>query len=892
MRICPLEYDINNNNNNTNNNDTNFNSNEHDSLKHEFELFSFELDHFQKYSIEAIYKGHHSLVTAHTGSGKTVPAEYAIQHFVKLGKKVIYTSPIKSLSNQKYYELSKSFPHISFGIFTGDIKFNPEADCVIMTTEILRNMLYHHSSSNVIVSTDQSFQLDINELACVIFDEVHYINDMSRGKVWEETIMMLPNHIQMVMLSATIDCIEEFASWIDSIKEKDIWISTTHKRVVPLFHYAYTCIPEKHIKQMVPEVPHVLDYNNKLMCIKNKDSTFQQTHIHKIDKIHHYLRKHHIKINDKFVLNRIIQKLKTESKLPAICFVFSRKKAETFAKYIETNLHDIIEEGYDDRTYQKRSSNVRQECVHILKTLNNNKDYIESPEFEFMISLLEKGIAVHHSGILPILREMIELLFSKGYIQLLFATETFSVGINMPTKTVLFTSLLKFDGIQERIMLPHEYIQMAGRAGRRGLDKVGHVIHLNDLFDKQTNTTCIHEYKQMLCGKPQKIVSKFNVDFHYFIRCLKMIINTNTNENDNTNIFNMNNMFQSIEHQIEHSMYYLNIQHDIKYYMNQQHLSKQHIDTFLEEHPFFQTHDFLNIWKELLNSYNTICHELDRLNHKRNKQYYKYYNQKITIETKWNSLNHLYSIDTISSLFQKYLTIQKEHLKLQDDFLLKQNEMSTNIKNIMDFMLQENYIQIHKDGHEDNEKILFTKKGICATSIQEINAFIFSELYINNYFNHLTVDDLIILFSCFTSLKIPEQNKVYHYHGTKEINQIFQNIDKIINTYYEKETELFQCVDEESYYYHFDLIEGIYDWIYAENDNACQEILKRYHEYGIMQGEFIKTILKIVAIANEIQEFCNLPSIQDIQLMNLCSQIPEKLMKNVATNQSLYVYTN
>ena len=171
--------------------------------KSHFEKYPFELSTFQKYAIESVVTGNHVLVTAHTGSGKTLPAEFAIEHFVSQGKKVIYTAPIKALSNQKFYEFTHKYPHISFGILTGDIKTNPEADVLIMTTEILMNTLYN--KQNGVTSSLLEFDMDFdNELACVVFDEIHYINDPDRGRVWEESIMLLPEHVQMVMLSATI----------------------------------------------------------------------------------------------------------------------------------------------------------------------------------------------------------------------------------------------------------------------------------------------------------------------------------------------------------------------------------------------------------------------------------------------------------------------------------------------------------------------------------------------------------------------------------------------------------------------------------------------------------------------------------------------------------------
>jgi len=182
-----------------------------------FDQYSYPLSDFQKYAIQAVVDGQHTLVTAHTGSGKTLPAEFALQYFHRLGKKVIYTCPIKALSNQKYHDFTNKYPDITFGLMTGDIKTNPEADVIIMTTEILMNYLFRGQDAKA--NADSSlvqFNIDIaTELGCVVFDEIHYINDLERGQVWEKTILLLPLHVQMVMLSATIDSPERFAKWCE-----------------------------------------------------------------------------------------------------------------------------------------------------------------------------------------------------------------------------------------------------------------------------------------------------------------------------------------------------------------------------------------------------------------------------------------------------------------------------------------------------------------------------------------------------------------------------------------------------------------------------------------------------------------------------------------------------
>src|SRR6056300_1669012 len=198
---------------------------EESSFQEHFDTFSFPLSDFQKYAIQSIVEGNHILVTAHTGSGKTLPAEFAIKYLTGKGKKIIYTSPIKALSNQKFYDFKIKFPEISVGLFTGDIKTNPEADVLIMTTEILMNYLFNMKDNESIIS-NLDFNIDImNELGCVVFDEVHYINDLHRGEVWEKTILMLPDHVQMVMLSATIESPIKFAEWCEKGGEgKEVYL--------------------------------------------------------------------------------------------------------------------------------------------------------------------------------------------------------------------------------------------------------------------------------------------------------------------------------------------------------------------------------------------------------------------------------------------------------------------------------------------------------------------------------------------------------------------------------------------------------------------------------------------------------------------------------------------
>ena len=478
-----------------------------------FDSYPFSLYDFQKFAIEGIEKNKHILITAHTGSGKTLPAEYAIKKFCRNGKKVIYTAPIKSLSNQKFHEFTQKYPDINFGILTGDIKFNPEADCLIMTTEILRNTLFQKQmlEKETLTPGQLSLQFDIdikNDLAAVVFDEVHYINDRDRGKVWEESIMMLPDHCLMIMLSATIDRANKFAAWIESQKECEVWWIPTTQRIVPLTHYLYMTVPDSLSEKYAVKMPKLHDMLHNPIQIKAQNKHFQDLQYHTFSKVNDYFVKNRIRVHHSFVLNKIVKNLEHKKLLPAICFVLSRKKCEEYAKQITHSLND-----------GKTMNIIQKECSKILiNKLSNHKEYIALPEYDEMVKLLMKGIAFHHSGVMPILREMVEILFEKGYVKLLFATETFAVGVNMPTKTVLFTGLKKFDGNGFRYLLPHEYTQMAGRAGRLGLDTKGVVIHLNNLFSLPS----LQEYRTMLCGTPQRLESKFSIHFNLILRLLSI----------------------------------------------------------------------------------------------------------------------------------------------------------------------------------------------------------------------------------------------------------------------------------------------------------------------------------------------------------------------------------
>jgi superfamily II RNA helicase len=448
--------------------------------------FGFPLDPFQKHAIAAISRDENVLVTAKTGSGKTLVGEFQIHHSLKKGKRVFYTTPIKSLSNQKFHDLKKMFP--SVGIMTGDIKFAPQSDIVIMTTEILRNLLFKQGTSTETIGI--TAELSLQNLDAVIFDEVHYITDKDRGKVWEECLTLLPRDVNLVLLSATISHPESFASWIGDIKQKPIHLISTEYRIVPLVHM----LPDKTVVLDSKNVFHrdaYVRWYNHARELELQEQRHRRDVRNREDGQEVVKRgEHGTSFQDR--MNKLIPTMD----LPALFFVFSRRMCSELAAGVSHNLIDSSD-----------SAAVR----HIVKFHLHRYPYLETTsQYNELLPLLEKGIAFHHSGMLPILKEIVEILFGRGLIKLLFATETFAVGINMPTKTVVFTSYRKFqdDSDSKRMLTPSEYTQMAGRAGRRGKDERGIVIYLPISFPEP-----VSEVQSMMTGMHTEVHSQ--MDFHY-----------------------------------------------------------------------------------------------------------------------------------------------------------------------------------------------------------------------------------------------------------------------------------------------------------------------------------------------------------------------------------------
>ncbi|NUM34275.1 MAG: DEAD/DEAH box helicase [Candidatus Brocadiae bacterium] len=421
------------------------------------EYRGLSLDAFQEQAIQFIEQKKSLIISAPTGSGKTLIAEYAIAKALKEGKEVLYTAPIKALSNQKFRDFGQLFGREKVGIMTGDVSFNNEAPILIMTTEIFRNAIFEDPKR-------------FDDVMYLILDEVHYLDDIERGSVWEESIIFAPPHIRILCLSATVPNVMEIADWISKIRAEKIEVVMEDKRPVPLKEICY--IEEQG---MLPFEDAARTLPKKLKKIAlAKDWKTRTTSTQAIENILDTIRK--------------------EKHYPALYFVFSRKECEANAFFCRK--YQLLNE--------QEQNIMKQRVLDLVQAYKLPKTALKQEP----CTLLIRGIGYHHAGMIPALKEIVEQLFTEGLIKLLFATETFALGINMPARSVVFHALKKFDGVEVRKLTTLEYQQMAGRAGRRGIDTVGYV-YTNLCSDLVTQT----DLKQVLKGNLGEIQSQFNLSY-------------------------------------------------------------------------------------------------------------------------------------------------------------------------------------------------------------------------------------------------------------------------------------------------------------------------------------------------------------------------------------------
>ncbi|KAM3694069.1 hypothetical protein ACB098_07G030100 [Castanea mollissima] len=447
--------------------------------------YPFTLDPFQRVSVACLERNESVLVSAHTSAGKTAVAEYAIAMAFREKQRVLYTSPLKALSNQKYRELSQEFKDV--GLMTGDVTLSPNASCLVMTTEILRGMLYRGSEV-------------LKEVAWVIFDEIHYMKDRERGVVWEESIIFLPPAIKMVFLSATMSNATEFAEWICNIHKQPCHVVYTDFRPTPLQHYVFP-VGGNGLYLVVDENEQFREDN----FLKLQD-TFSKQKLGDINRSVNGRASGRIakggNASGGSDISKIVKMIMERKFQPVIIFSFSRRECEQHAMSMSKL----------DFNSQEEKDTVQEVFRNAIQCLNEEDRNL--PAIELMLPLLQRGIAVHHSGLLPVIKELVEILFQEGLVKALFATETFAMGLNMPAKTVVFTAVKKWDGDSHRLIGSGEYIQMSGRAGRRGKDERGICIIM---IDEQMEMNAL---KDMVLGKPAPLVSTFRLSYYSILNLM------------------------------------------------------------------------------------------------------------------------------------------------------------------------------------------------------------------------------------------------------------------------------------------------------------------------------------------------------------------------------------
>lgn len=428
----------------------------------------FNLSAFQIEAVAAIRRGENLLVSAPTGAGKTLVAEYAIHDAVQNGRRVIYTAPIKALSNQKYRDF-RDDPDVDVGLMTGDVTLHAEAQVVIMTTEILRNQIFE----------SPAFLSDVDY---VIFDEVHFMDDRERGTVWEESLIFAPESIRFVCLSATISNLDQLGAWIRELREQDLAVVRENKRPVPLSHRLFTEQSGRFTLERLASVK------------KTELGGGDRGGDHGKRKRRGDGRRGRFGRPGPPDIGPLLDEIQEAGELPVLVFSFSRKDVERLA--LKNRRRNLLNQDEADRMAALQ------------------RDLIESYELDErelsgeVMQLCRHGIGYHHAGMLPIHKEMVERMFTSGLLKMIFTTETFAIGINMPARTVVFAGLKKYDGISMDYLRTRDYLQMAGRAGRQGIDAQGLVVSL--LGERDLKEAPL---KRILEGQPEAVTSRFRLSY-------------------------------------------------------------------------------------------------------------------------------------------------------------------------------------------------------------------------------------------------------------------------------------------------------------------------------------------------------------------------------------------
>ena len=810
--------------------------------------YTFPLDIWQQQAVVAIHNNHNVLVTAKTGSGKTLVGEYQIAYSLKHQKRIFYTTPIKSLSNQKFHDLKKLFPASSVGILTGDIKFNPEADIIVMTTEILRNLLFKANTATAKLGTAGTITMD--NLGAVIFDEVHYINDPERGHVWEETLILLPPQVRLILLSATIDSPEIFASWLGNAKQHPIILLKTTHRIVPLVHGVYDSntplqnLPLQPLKTGDEALFQPQVYKTWLKAredrLKEKDKWVE--HVKAAHKIGESIAGSPDKIKIKsftHTLNEALEQLQVRNLLPALFFVFSRKETERYADQLKDTLLDTTE--------QASVKHIINFHLHpFAKTLEH------LPQYHQLLPLLQRGIAFHHSGLLPLLKEIVEILFARGFIKTLFCTETFAVGLNMPARTVVFLDLKKPGNTGQgfRPLRSDEYIQMAGRAGRRGKDTQGTVIYL-----PARDPMPLDELSGVFSGRLVPLESRLQFHYDFLLKAIHASQGeTNTQPVWTTLI-------------------------DQSYWAQQQQTAKLQI---LED---------IRILKEKQTELLLNPQDLVELNH--------YQTLEATAKTATNAAKRKaqQALDQWkdrhvgpkwSSSIKLYLIYQKHQANI-DQFNETLRRLNVSVQETrIDPLLRA--LQYHGAIHplsetQDSLGPKLTEFGTAATEVNEANPILMAKLYLSGKLNGATLQEIVGTLGAFIMDREAETKTVHPRSLPNNITPLVKDTLMTIDGWGVEGNAIDKKAGVESPDGYWSLttlwVQIGTEWI--DGVDAAHLSSK----YEIYEGNLMKGLLKLNSI---VQEWVTIATLRaDVDMLNTLKDAQTTILRDIAQPESLYL---